>query len=88
MRSIAIVSGSVLLLGLAGGSLGGLPKTRQAKEQAPQGNGAPAPIPAEDAAKKNPVKATPEGTAAARKLFGYHCAMCHGVAATAASRRR
>jgi mono/diheme cytochrome c family protein len=79
MRSIAIVSGSVLLLGLAAGSLAGLPKTRQAKEQAQQGNDAPSPIPAEDAAKKNPVKATPEGTAAAKKLFGYHCAMCHGL---------
>jgi mono/diheme cytochrome c family protein len=32
----------------------------------------------EDAAKKNPVTATPEGLAEARKLFGYTCAMCHG----------
>ena len=32
----------------------------------------------EDLAKKNPVPATPEGLAEARKLFGYHCAMCHG----------
>lgn len=31
----------------------------------------------EDAAKKNPVTPTPEGLAEARKLFGYHCAMCH-----------
>jgi mono/diheme cytochrome c family protein len=38
----------------------------------------PAPIPAEAAAKKNPVKSTPEGMADARKLYGYHCAMCHG----------
>jgi len=32
----------------------------------------------EDAAKKNPVPATPEGLAEARKLYGYNCAMCHG----------
>ena len=39
---------------------------------------APAPIPAEDAAKKNPVKPTAGGMADAKKLYGYHCAMCHG----------
>jgi mono/diheme cytochrome c family protein len=39
---------------------------------------ASAPIPADAAAKKNPVKPTPEGLAEARKLYGYHCAMCHG----------
>ena len=33
---------------------------------------------AEDVAKKNPVTPTAEGMAEARKLFGYHCAMCHG----------
>jgi mono/diheme cytochrome c family protein len=32
----------------------------------------------EDAARANPVKATPEGLAEARKIFGYDCAMCHG----------
>jgi mono/diheme cytochrome c family protein len=37
-----------------------------------------APIPPEDAGKKNQVTLTPEGFAAAKKLFGYHCAMCHG----------
>ncbi len=31
----------------------------------------------EDVAKKNPIAPTPEGLAEARKLFGYHCAMCH-----------
>jgi mono/diheme cytochrome c family protein len=29
--------------------------------------------------KQNPVKATPEVLAAAKKVFGYDCAMCHGV---------
>jgi mono/diheme cytochrome c family protein len=36
-------------------------------------------VPAGDAARVNPVKATPEGLAEARKVFGYDCAMCHGV---------
>lgn len=31
----------------------------------------------EDATKKNPVAPTPEGLAAARKIFGYNCEMCH-----------
>jgi len=35
-------------------------------------------VPPEDAAKKNPIKVTPEGLAEARKLYGYDCAMCHG----------
>jgi len=39
---------------------------------------APAPIPAEAAAKQNPVKVTAEGLSEARKLYGYHCSMCHG----------
>ena len=39
---------------------------------------APAAMPADAAAKKNPVKPTPDGLAEARKLYGYHCAMCHG----------
>jgi mono/diheme cytochrome c family protein len=32
----------------------------------------------EDMDKKNPVKPSPEGLAAARKVYGYDCAMCHG----------
>lgn len=43
-----------------------------------QAEQAPAPIPEADAAKKNPVKSTSEGLTEARKLFKYHCAMCHG----------
>ncbi len=33
----------------------------------------------EDIDKKNPVKPTPEGLAAARKVYSYDCAMCHGA---------
>jgi mono/diheme cytochrome c family protein len=36
-------------------------------------------IPQEDLDKKNPVKPTPEGLAAARKIYTYDCAMCHGA---------
>lgn len=49
----------------------------QQKENS-QAETAPAPIPEADVAKKNPVKPTAEGLADARKLYKYHCAMCHG----------
>lgn len=29
---------------------------------------------------KNPIKLTPEATAAVKKIYGYDCAMCHGAA--------
>jgi len=32
------------------------------------------------AERKNPVKPTPEGMAAAKKIYGFDCAMCHGSA--------
>ena len=35
--------------------------------------------PAASSKKENPVKPTPEGLAAAKKIFGYDCAMCHGT---------
>src|SRR5260370_29344240 len=72
MSRMRMFSAGVLILVSATGFA--LPKA--VKSQAPQA--AEAPIPAEDAAKKNPVKPTPEGMAEAKKLFGYHCAMCHG----------
>jgi mono/diheme cytochrome c family protein len=40
---------------------------------------APAPIPPEAAAMVNPVKPTPASQAFAKKMYGYDCAMCHGV---------
>jgi mono/diheme cytochrome c family protein len=39
---------------------------------------APSAIPAEAAHQTNPVKPTPESLAAAKKMYGYDCAMCHG----------
>jgi cytochrome c5 len=35
-------------------------------------------IPAEEAARKNPVPSTPEGLAEARRFYKYQCTMCHG----------
>jgi mono/diheme cytochrome c family protein len=35
-------------------------------------------IPPEIASQTNPVHATAEGLAMARKMYGYDCAMCHG----------
>jgi mono/diheme cytochrome c family protein len=75
MSRIAILSAGVLFIGLTAGLVTGFARNAE-KSQEPQAPAAP--IPAEDAAKKNPVKPTPEGMAEARKLFGYHCAMCHG----------
>jgi mono/diheme cytochrome c family protein len=35
-------------------------------------------IPDEYVKKTNPVKSTPEGIEAVRRLYGFDCAMCHG----------
>jgi mono/diheme cytochrome c family protein len=53
----------------------------QEKSQEKPKEAAPAAEPAKsDAAeKKNPIKPTPENLAAAKKFFGYDCAMCHGA---------
>ena len=65
-----------LLLSAAGAGLA--QQSKESPKQTPAAEPAPAPIPPEDAAKKNPIKPTPAGLEAARKLYGYHCAMCHG----------
>ena len=78
MSRIAIFSAGVLFLGLAAGFRTGYARAKSDRNQDPQAAEAPPPIPAEDAAKKNPVKRTPEGMAGAKKLYGYDCAMCHG----------
>ena len=77
MSRTAKFSAGVLILGLAAGFTTGFAGPKAEMRQEPQA-GAPAPIPAEDAAKKNPVKPTPDGMSEAKKLYGYHCAMCHG----------
>ena len=66
--------------------------TAQQQEKGKDNAAAPAPAPstavaatteaakpAGGAERKNPVKATPEGLAAIKKIYGYDCAMCHGA---------
>lgn len=67
------------LLILAAVSLGFARK--QAAQEKPKENSAPATDAARPASydKKNPVAPTAEGLAAAKKMFGYDCAMCHGA---------
>src|SRR5260221_11234520 len=77
MSRTANFSAGVLTLGLAAGFTTGFAKPKPEMRQEPAA-AAPAPIPAGDAAKKNPVKPTAGGMADAKKLYGYHCAMCHG----------
>lgn len=70
MRRFGLLICAVLL------AAAGVGFAQQAKDKPAEA--APGPIPADAAAKKNPVKPTTEGLAEARKLYGYHCAMCHG----------
>ena len=75
MRRIGLFISAILLATI------GIAFAQQTQDKPKEGQAAepaPTPIPATDAAKKNPVKPTPEGLAEARKLYGYHCAMCHG----------
>jgi mono/diheme cytochrome c family protein len=78
MSRITIFSVGVLFLGLTAGIPTGIAGPNAGKSQNPQADAPPPPISAADVDKKNPVKPTPEGLAEARKLYGYHCAMCHG----------
>jgi mono/diheme cytochrome c family protein len=71
MRRTLPVPGTILLAGLA------IFCARQGSARQAPSSTEPQ-MTAEDAAKKNPVTPTPEGLAEARKLYGYHCAMCHG----------
>jgi mono/diheme cytochrome c family protein len=68
---------SVMLLGVAGApssspSAGG---PAQEPAAAPAAPAAPSP----SSTVKNPVKATAESQAKAKKTYGYDCAMCHGA---------
>lgn len=75
MRRIVLLLGALSLLG-AGTFFAQQKDTKPKDAQAAEP--APPPIPAADAQKKNPVKPTADGLAEAKKLYGYHCAMCHG----------
>ncbi len=77
MRKAWFVPGAVLLVSL--GMAHAKPTSTQEKPKDPQSAADTYKISQEDIDKKNPVKPTPEGLAAARKVFGYDCAMCHGA---------
>jgi len=76
MRKALIVLGAVLVASL--GMARAKQNATQDKPKDPQGAADDYKIPQEDIDKKNPVKPSPEGLAAARKIYGYDCAMCHG----------
>ena len=70
MRRTIVVLAAILL------ACFGVLSAKQSPTQQKPASGEPQMTP-EDAAKKNPIAPTPEGLAEARKLYGYHCAMCH-----------
>ena len=73
MSNILQVLGTGLVM-----SLGVLCAQQNAAQEKPAET--PPPTTAAAATKKeNPVKASPEVLAAAKKIFGYACAMCHGA---------
>jgi len=77
MRPPLACFGTVILAGISW-----LFAQRQSTQEKPKENPpAAADSSAKPAAaeKKNPVTPTPEGLAAAKKMFGYDCAMCHGA---------
>jgi mono/diheme cytochrome c family protein len=73
-RIVWFLSAVLLLLGLGIA----LAQDKDSKSKDAQGAAAP-PMTAADIEKKNPVKPTPEGLSEAKRLYGYHCAMCHGI---------
>jgi mono/diheme cytochrome c family protein len=77
VASLALVSAGVLYARQDAAQQKAADKTTEKSADKPADK--PADAPAASAAKKdNPVKATPEVLAAAKKVFGYDCAMCHG----------
>lgn len=76
MRKVCLIAGALLVasLGMARAKQEGTTeKTKDSQAAAEEYK-----ISQEDIDKKNPVKPTAEGLAAARKIYGYDCAMCHG----------
>jgi mono/diheme cytochrome c family protein len=81
MRTILWVAG--LALATSGGVLYAQQSAQQDKSaektaEKPAEKPAEAPAAAPVGKKENPVKTSPEVLAAAKKVFGYDCSMCHG----------
>jgi len=77
MRKALIVLGAILVASL--GIARAKQNATQDKPKDPQAAADEYKISPEDIGKKNPVKPSPEGLAAAKKIYGYDCAMCHGT---------
>ena len=73
MRQGLVCLGVVLF---AGFSIPAAPRQDKPKDTAPAVDAGKT----TGAERKNPVKPTPEGMAAAKKIYGFDCAMCHGSA--------
>jgi mono/diheme cytochrome c family protein len=73
---------SLLVLCLLTLSAAGISFARQDAKERPKENAAVAAdekVPSEDPVRKGQAKPSAEAMAAARKLYGYDCAMCHGA---------
>jgi len=77
MRKVFPVLGAVFVVSLGLARANQNAAQEKPKDSQPSANEYK--IPQEDIDKKNPVKPTPEGLAAARRVYGYDCAMCHGA---------
>jgi mono/diheme cytochrome c family protein len=77
MRRALILLSGILLVGFSA-VLAQQKLTQDKPKEGQTTDSAPSAIPAEAKDKVNPVKSTPEGVASVVKLYGYHCAMCHG----------
>jgi mono/diheme cytochrome c family protein len=74
MKTFLLVVGVLLLAGFS------LSYARQNTQENPdKAKADDSKVPADAAAKVNPVKSSAEGLAEARKVFGYDCEMCHGA---------
>jgi mono/diheme cytochrome c family protein len=76
MRRLFPILGAVFIASV--GMIRAKDKTMQEKPKDSPSAAGDYKISQEDIDKQNPVKSTPEGLAAARKMFGYDCSMCHG----------
>jgi mono/diheme cytochrome c family protein len=76
MRDIPFALGAFLVASFS--VMGATDALSHAAERREQSDTTAYKITPEDIAKKNPIAATPEGLADARKFYGYSCAMCHG----------
>lgn len=70
MRRTVLVLSAILLASF------GLLSAKQSTTQEKPNSTEPTMTP-EEVARKNPIAPTAEGLAEARKLYSYHCAMCH-----------